>query len=451
MNYRFPENFMWGVGGSAFQMEGAMLEGGKTMNVFEAGFHTEEPQELFLDSRAPDEYLDFYYKYRDDMKLIGQLSPVTFRYSIAWARIIPEKDAAPNKEGIDFYNNVINEMLANGITPFIDLYHSDLPLWVIEAGGIANREFIQWYTRYAEVCFREFGDRVKFWSTANEPSLSIFEAYANARHMPYERDISRAMLATHHMVLAHFESVRILRKMWPDAKIGMVNNTGENYCLSFEEEDIAAARRKVAYRLIFSDPIILGEYPKELLDYPPVSKYFTEDLLREVKEKFVPMDFYGINYYCPYFARSGNKSLIGTENFDGGLPKDGYNFSFYAPAMFDILFWLNERYHGLDLFITENGYADQRPDENSMELDALQHDEGRIKYIREHVRECARLLKAGVNLKGYFYWSIMDSWEMRYGFKVPMGLIGVNYVTHERRPRDSYYYYQKIIQNNMVD
>ena len=175
MNYRFPDDFVWGVGGSAFQMEGAMLEDGKTMNIREAAFHAEVRQETFLDPRAPDEYLDFYHNYKEDLKLFGQLSPVTFRYSIAWARIIPEKDAAPNQKGIDFYNKVIDEMLAQGITPFMDLFHSDLPLWVIEAGGIANPEFIQWYTRYAEICFREFGDRVKFWCTANEPSLSVFE------------------------------------------------------------------------------------------------------------------------------------------------------------------------------------------------------------------------------------------------------------------------------------
>ncbi len=451
MNYSFPKDFMWGLGGAAFQMEGAMLEDGKTMNIREAAFYAKEQQEVFLDEREPNVCADFYHRYEEDLKIMGQLAPVTFRYSISWARIIPSKDAEPNQKGIDFYNKVIDSMIANGVTPFMDLFHSDLPVWAIEAGGIANPEFIDWYVRYATICFREFGDRVKYWSTANEPMLSIFEAYANARCMPYEKDISRAMLATHHMVLAHFETVRILRKMWPDAKIGMVNNVAENYCLSFAQEDIEAAQRKNIYRLIYSDPIILGEYPAELSAYPPVGAYIPAWMNEEVKEKFIPMDFYGINYYSPYFARSGNKSLLGTVGFHSGLPQDGYGFTTYAPGMFDIIYALNERYHGMDVIITENGYAQPRPDTTSMDLEPLQHDTLRQSYIREHVRECARLLKAGVNLKGYFYWAFMDTWEVKNGFRVPMGLVGINFDTQERRPRDSFYYYQNILKNNMID
>ena len=451
MNYPFPKDFMWGVGGSAFQMEGAMLEDGKTLNIREAAFYADPRQETFLDEREPNVCADFYHRYAEDLALMGQLPGVVFRYSIAWARIIPGKDAEPNQKAIDFYNNVIDSMIANGIVPFMDLFHADLPLWVVEAGGIADPEFVDWYVRYAQVCFREFGDRVKFWSTANEPSLSVFEAYANARCMPYEKDIGRAMQASHNLILAHFETVRLLRQMWPDAKIGMVNNVGENYCHSFKQEDIDAAQRKVAYRLLYSDPAILGEYPRELQIYPPLSSYFTEAMRAEIKEKFVPMDFYGVNYYCPFHVRSGNKSLLGTAGFATDLPKDAYGFTTYAPGMFDVLYQLNARYSGMDLIITENGYATPRQPEMGMELEPLQQDTARQSYIREHVRECARLIRAGVNLKGYFYWAFMDTWEVKNGFRVPMGLVGINFDTQERRPRDSFYYYQNIMKHNMID
>jgi len=452
MNYRFPKDFMWGVGGSAFQMDGAMLEDGKTMNLHEAEFYSENRHVVFDDEREPNVCADFYHRYPEDLKLMSQLPGVAFRYSISWSRIIPAKDAPVNQKGVDFYNRLIDSMIENGITPFMDLYHSDLPQWVIDEGGIVSPEFIGWYIRYAEVCFREFGDRVKFWSTANEPVIGVFEAYANARSAPFEKDISRAMQATHNMILAHFEAVKLLRKLWPDAQIGMVNNVAENYCLSFKQEDMDAVARKNAYRLLFSDPIILGEYPKELVAYPPVGNYIPEAMRRQIKEKFVPMDFCGLNYYSPYFTRHGNKTLIGVENFTPDfVKKDGYGFNNYAPGMFDILYTLNERYHGMSMYITENGCAQLRESSSHIELEPFRHDVARQSYMREHIRECGRLLRAGVNLKGYFYWSFMDSWELRKGFLVPMGLVGVNFDTQERQPRDSFYYYQQILQNNMID
>lgn len=452
MNYPFPKDFIWGVGGSAFQMEGAMLEDGKTLNMREAAFYDKQQQyEIFMDPREPDVCCDFYHRYPEDLALMGQLPGVTFRYSISWARIIPSKDAEPNQKGIDFYNKVIDTMIANGITPFMDLLHSDTPMWVIEAGGVANPEFVQWYARYAEICFRAFGDRVKYWSTVNEPTIGIFEAYANARGMPYEKDIGRAMEASHNMILAHFEAVRRLRKLWPDAKIGMVITVGENYCHSFEQADMDACQRKVAYRLLYADPAILGDYPKELMAYEPLRRYFTDQMRAQVKETFVPMDFCGVNYYSAFHARSGNKSILGTMGFDPKLPKDAYGFTTYAPGLFDVMYQLNQRYNGKPLLITENGYAQRREAAFGMDLEPLHSDTIRQNYMREHIRECARLIRAGVNLQGYFYWSFMDSWEYRNGFNVPMGLVGVNFDTQERRPRESFYYYQNILKHNMID
>lgn len=452
MNYRFPKDFMWGVGGSAFQMDGAMLEDGRTMNIHEAEFYSPNRQFVFLDPREPNICADFYHRYPEDLETMSRLGKITFRYSISWSRIIPAKDAPVNRKGIDFYNKLIDTMLKNGITPFMDLFHSDLPQWVIDEGGIVSPEFIGWYMRYAEVCFREFGDRVKFWSTANEPVIGVFEAYANARSRPFEKDIGKAMQATHNMNLAHFEAVKLLRKLWPDAQIGMVNNVAENYCLSFKQEDMDAVTRKNTYRLLFTDPIILGEYPEELVNYPPIGNYIPEWMRQEVKEKFEPMDFCGLNYYSPYFTRHGNKTLIGVENFTPDfIQKDGYGFNTYAPAMFDIVYTLNERYRGIPIYITENGCGQLREDITSSALEPYQHDTDRILYIREHLRECGRLLRAGVNLKGYFYWAFMDTWELKNGFRTPMGLVGVNFDTLERQPRGSFYYYQQVIQHNMVD
>jgi len=452
MNYQFPKDFMWGVGGSAFQMEGAMLEDGKTLNTREASFFaTEGPREAFIDPHSPAVCADFYHKYPEDLKLMGELGPKVFRYSIAWARIIPSKDAEPNQKAIDYYNDVINHMIANGITPFMDLFHADLPLWVVEEGGIVCDQFVEWYTRYATICFREFGDRVKYWSTVNEPMLMVFAPYSTARSMPFHRNHEEAFQATHNMILAHFSATRALREISPDGKIGMVNNYAEVYPLNFDPEDAEACERRVAMYLTLMEPIVKGEYPPELVNYKNTAPYFTEKRKREVEEQFIPMDFIGINCYCPKFARNDDTKLFGNIAIQVDLPKDAYGFVSYAPGLFDALVRLNERYDHMPIFVTENGYTQNREDMNNMDLEQFQHDQARINYIREHVRACARALKAGVNLKGYFYWSFIDTWEVKMGFSVPMGLVGINFDTLERRPRDSFYYYQKLMATNSVD
>lgn len=451
MNYGFPKDFLWGVGGSAFQMEGAMLEDGKTLNTREASFFsTEEPREKFRDPRSPEVGADFYHKYPEDMKLMGQLGPKVFRYSIAWARIIPSMDAEPNQKAIDFYNRVIDAMIAQGITPFMDLFHADLPLWVVEEGGIIDDRFVERYTRYVSVCFREFGDRVKYWSTVNEPMLMVFSPYSTARCMPFHNSQEEAFKATHNMILAHFSAVRALREISPDGKIGMVNNFCECYALNHDPEDVEACERRVEMYLTLADPIILGNYPKRTREYKNTAKFITEKMQQEIRDAFVPMDFAGFNIYCPKYAMNDSEKLFGNAERKVDLPKDAYGFVSYADCIFDSMVRLTERYNSIPLFITENGYAQNRVP-GTMELESFQHDQARINYMREHIRACARAIKAGASLKGYFYWSFMDSWEVQRGFQVPMGLVGVNFDTLERRPRDSFYYYQRVIANNTVD
>jgi len=451
MNYKFPEGFLFGVGGSAFQMEGAMLEDGKTMNTREASFFsTEEPREKFRDPRSPAVGADFYHKYAEDIKLMGQLGPKVFRYSIAWARIIPSVDAQPNQKAIDFYNKVIDAMLEQGITPFMDLFHADLPLWVVEEGGIVDPRFVEWYTRYVTVCFREFGDRVKYWSTVNEPMLMVFSPYSSARCMPFIKDQQQAFQATHNMILAHFSAVKALREISPDGQIGMVNNYCEVYSMNYNPEDVEACERRVGMYLTFADAIILGNYPKTTREYPNSGKYITEKMQQELQENFAPMDFAGWNIYCPKYAKNDPEKVFGNTPISVDLPKDAYGFVSYPQCIFDSLVRLSERYDHFPMFITENGYTQFR-EPGTMELESFQHDQARINYIREHIRSCARAIKAGVNLKGYFYWSFMDSWEVQRGFEVPMGLVGVNFDTLERRPRDSFYYYQQVMKHNTID
>ena len=449
-NFSFPQGFLWGVAGSALQMEGAMREGGKCLNASEAAFYNPACNDMFADRRPPDVNCDFYHKYPQDLALFHELGVKVFRFSISWSRIIPAMDAQPNQAGIDYYNRVINEMLKNDLIPFFDLWHSDLPQWVKENGGPSNPDFPRWYLRYAEVCLRAFGDRVKYWSTVNEPKLTVYGPLARVIGATDE-DIAKAFRATHHMLQAHFGTVKLLRQLWPDAKIGSTHNSSEVYCRSFEAKDIEAAKRGWASQWTFLDPMAIGRYPQELLDYPPMAKHITEEYQQQLTQMFAPMDFCGLNYYSPSHSRAGTRTHYGTAGFATELPHDAYPFTTYASGLQDLLLNLQERYNGMALIVTENGYTSRREDVFTMDLEPLQHDIDRELYIREHVRSCARALRAGVNLQGYFYWSAMDCWEGTRGYGYPMGLVGVNFDTLERVPRDSFYYYQKIVKNNMVD
>lgn len=448
---KFPQNFLWGAACSAMQMEGAIFEDGKTYNVSEYNFFNPHPEAIPEDTRSPEIGCDYYHKFREDHDLFRQLGLKAFRFSIAWSRICPDVNGKPNPLAIAHYNAVIDDMISKGITPFFDLWHSDLPRWVVDNGGIISDKFIGWFTHYAEICFREFGDRVKLWSTINEPKLNVYGVYSHAHGAPYLHDEALAMKATTNAILAHFEIVRILRKMWPDAQIGSIHNMGKCYSMSFDEQDIAAANRHGAMQLLFLDPMMKGEFPPEALAYPQSAKYILPEYITAIKENFIPMDFYGVNNYCPGFIRSGNSTAYGTHWFESGLPRDAYGFTTYPAGLFDMLMDLNDRYDGAAVIITENGYTYRRKDVFKMDLEDYQYDYERINYIREHLRECSRAIRAGVNLKGYFYWSIMDCWEGSMGFGYPMGLIGVNLDTRERIPRESFHYYKKVIESNMVD
>ena len=448
--FTFPEDFVWGAACSAFQMEGGSYEGGKSESHYEHSFRDPEGRKNYQDDRSPDVSSDFYHKYKEDIALMRELGLKSFRFSFAWTRICPMVDGTPNREGIDFYNRVLDEMVAQGIEPMFDLFHSDIPQWVLDEGGIIDERFVDWFTHYAEICFREFGDRVKMWNTVNEPKLSVFGPYAHARYAPYLHDEGLALKATHHMLLAHFRCVKMLHEMWPDAKIGAVNNAGKCYSLTFDKNDMEAADRHLAMQLLFLDPMLLGEYPKEMMEYPALAKHVTPKMLKELKEEFVPMDYCGLNYYCPLFIRAGGESSYGTEWFDSGWPEDAYGFTTYAPGLFDLLMEIRDRYGDVPVYLTENGYTYKR-DVATMTVENDLNDDRRVSYIREHLRTASRAIKAGINLCGYYYWSVMDCWEGMHGYGYPMGLISVNFDTLERTPRDSYHYYKQVIENNMVD
>ena len=448
LNY-FPKDFVWGAAASAFQIEGAAFEGGKGANKHDHILRDPELKHHYDGTRLPDVCADFYHLYPEDIKLFKELGLKSFRYSISWARIYPNgPEGGVNEEGIAFYNRLIDALLAAGIEPFMDLYHSDVPWWVIERGGMLNREFVEWFSVYAETCFKAFGDRVKLWSTVNEPKLQVYGAYAFAFSPPYMKDERAAMIATHHMLLAHFEAVKHARRICPDAKVGSVHNMGKTYPATNGEKDVYSAEMHDILQHVYLYPMVYGVYPETLLQNEEFFRYVTEEEKAELRAAFVPCDFAGVNYYTPCYSKYDPTQPygIGAAECDRGFVADGYGFRCYPQGLFDTLWFCGQLYPDLDLFITENGYTTLRGGEFDEPTTA--EDPERINYIREHILETWRAIQAGSRVKGYYHWAAMDCFEGGLGFGVDMGLIGINYGTLERVPRKSFYFYQEVIKHH---
>ena len=447
MHFRFPHGFLWGAASSACQIESACDAGGKQPTVFD--YYSRIFEDKFGYS-TPDTAADFYHRYESDIANMKELGLKSFRFSISWARIFSDITSEVNQDGIDYYNRVIDCLTEAGIEPFFDLFHCDLPMFVIDKGGAKNPQFIDWFADYARVCFESFGDRVKLWSTVNEPSINIYGAYATGSNGPFENDLRGGLLASQHMLLAHYKAIRIYRSMNCGGKIGAVNHFEPVYPKTLDERDIEAAnRRRAFYSGWWIDPMMKGIYPPIITGMPYIAEHMPEDYARELTEAFEPMDFLGINYYgSPHAVYANDDKLFYKTYKDSKLPQDDYGFPFYPAGLYDSMVYLKEAYGNPVIYITENGigvFPSGDPEKD-------RHDDYRIAYMREHIREVSRSQRAGVDIRGYYHWTIIDTYEgYAGGYKYIFGLLQVDWKTLERTPRDSFYYYKNIIANNTVD
>ncbi len=446
MKFDFPKDFLFGAASSACQIESAYLEDGKGEDV--TGYYSKIYPEKFAGSH-PNDSADFYYKYPEDIKMMQDLGLKCFRFSISWSRIFPNNPDEINQAGIDYYSDVIDKIREAGMKVFFDLWHCDLPMWVIEKGGVVNREFIDWFHKYAEVCFKAFGDRVDFWSTINEPSINIMAAYAYEHQAPFLRDMDLAIKACHVAILAHYDVVRLYKSMNFTGQIGAVIHVEPTYALTMDEKDEKAAERRFAfYSGVWMDPMFKGYYPKILMDYPWYTSKLPEGFEKELADNFIDSDFISINYYSPSFVKYADNGELDYEFVKNQqLPGDDYGFVVYPQGLFDVVNILHKTYPNKDIYITENGIGVKKEGT----LDEQLVDDYRINYLREHLHSVSNAIKAGVPVKGYFHWSIIDTWEgYAGGYNFIFGFIQVNYQTRERRPRKSYHYYKEVIKQGSV-
>lgn len=448
MRFEFPKDFLFGAACSACQIEAGCNEGGKGEDVGEH-FYKVFPEKYC--GADPNSSADFYHKYPEDIEMMKELGLKCFRFSISWSRIYPNGPDEVNQAGLVYYSDMIDHLKKAGIVPFFDLFHCDLPYWVIERGGILDPAFIDWFAAYARTCFEALGDRVDYWCTVNEPSINCMAAYAYGSNAPFLKDMKLAIRASHNMILAHYRAVRIYRELGFSGKIGAVIHMEPVYALTMEERDLDAADRKQAfYTGWWLDPMLKGHYPELLLQY---SDYLTnmlpEGYEQQLAENFAENDYIGINYYSPGFAEYRDDEKLQYKYCQNKeLPCDDYGFSAYPQGLYDTVMYLTETYPGKDIFITENGIGIKKWGNYDEELE----DDYRISYMREHLRSLSRACRAGAPVKGYFHWSIMDTNELYAGgFQFMFGLIQVRYDTLERRPRKSFHFYRSVIEKGMVD
>lgn len=447
----FPKDFTWGVASSAYQIEGAHDLDGRGPSIWDAFSH--QPGKVF-DDHTGDAGCDHYHRYPEDVALMRDLGVQAYRFSLSWSRIMPEGTGQVNERGLAFYDRLVDSLLAAGVTPWVTLFHWDLPLALQHRGAWQNREIVDWFGDYSAVVAARLGDRVKHWMTVNEPTVTIGLGYYDGIFAPgYKLSFRDCLLGVHHLLMAHGRSVQALRAGCKGpVKVGLALTGRERIPASASAADREAARRdyfgcpaKTVETLSWwADPVYLGRYPEEgLKNFGADVPVHTDADLKLIAQ---PLDFIGYNCYSGWPVRA--KADGTPENFPGGWgtgnPRGTLPWLQIAP---DAIYWAakfqTERYK-LPFVITENGYCNT----DFVHLDGAVHDPQRIDFMARYLAAFRRAAAEGAPLAGYFYWSVLDNFEWKEGYKDRFGLIHVDYKTQRRTPKDSYHWYRDTIRAN---
>jgi beta-glucosidase len=468
----FPPGFWWGAATAAYQIEGAVTEGGRLPSIWDTFAGTPGKIE---NGETGEHATEHYYRYRDDVALMARIGLRAYRFSIAWPRIRQAGGQGFNKAGVDFYDRLVDELLAAGITPVATLYHWDLPQ-ELESGcpghsgnGWLNRDTAYQFGEYAETMGRALGDRVGMWNTLNEPWCSAFLGYGSGNHAPGRADHRDALTATHHLLLGHGLAVQALRANTPGGaggtvataspvgQISIALNAGAVRPLSRQPADLDAARRiDGLLNRIFMDPVLRGAYPSDVL--ADTADLCDWSFIRPGDLAVIssPIDALGLNYYQPDLV-----SAAGLNERDSGTPyPTGENVAFHPTpgpvtamgwsidptGLRDILLRVRADYGDIPLLVTENGAA--YPD--TVGPDGRVHDPERTDYLRRHLGAVHEAIGAGVDVRGYFAWSLLDNFEWAFGYGKRFGLIHVDYATQRRTLKSSAHWYRESIARNAL-
>lgn len=435
----FPPQFLWGAATSAYQIEGSPLADGAGPSIWHRFVRT--PGRV-ANGETGDIACDHYRRYREDVLLMKSLGLNAYRFSISWSRVLPQGRGQVNARGLDFYRRLVDALREAGIKPMATLYHWDLPAALDDLGGWLNPDVQHWFAEYADVMFRALDDYVELWSTLNEPWVVTDGGYLHGPLAPGHRNIYEAPRATHHLMLSHARAVQAYRSAGKH-QIGLVVNLEPRYPASQSEEDLAATARAEAYmNRQYLDPVFHGSYPQEVIEgfgegWPeiPAADF---DLLRE------PFDFLGVNYYTRGITRA-DESVVVERATRVKNPRAAYTetgWEVFPQGLTDVLVWVRERYGDIPIYITENGAAFYDP---PVAEGGVIEDPLRVAYYRSHIAAVRTAREQGVDVRGYFAWSLLDNFEWALGYAKRFGIVHVDYETQQRTPKASARFYSEVI------
>ncbi|MCK2026095.1 beta-glucosidase [Microbacterium sp. SSW1-47] len=473
MTRAFPSDFLFGAATAAYQIEGAAFEDGRTASIWDA--FAREPGAVVGGDNG-DVACDHYHRYPQDVALMKDLGLQTYRFSTSWSRVRPDGGAV-NRAGVDFYSRLVDELLAADILPWLTLYHWDLPQALQEGGGWTNRDVVDRFLEYAGTVHDALGDRVNVWTTLNEPWCSSFLSYTGGEHAPGHTSIAEGLLASHHLLLAHGATVKELRGRDSSLNLGItLNHTVADPADPQNPADVDAARRLDGqFNRWFLDPIYRGSYPADVVediravDPEAVARFEAAVRDGDLETIAQPIDTQGVNYYHGDLVsgtvpattataeeggpatsrptRSPYPSSDGIHAVERGLPRTAQHWEVQPEGLTRLLQRVWAEYAdpaGVVLYVTENGAAyDDEPVVEDGETRV--HDADRTEFLRLHLDAVLDAVEAGVDVRGYFYWSLFDNFEWAWGYDKRFGIVRVDYDTQERTLKDSAHEYRRII------
>ncbi len=466
----FPPGFLWGSATASYQIEGAVTQDGRGPSIWDTFSHT--PGAVHGGDTG-DIAADHYHRYAEDVAIMRDLGLGAYRFSLAWPRVQPTGSGPLNPAGVAFYDRLLDELHAAGIVPWVTLYHWDLPQALEDAGGWPARDTALRFADYAAAIHDRFADRVTDWTTLNEPWCSAFLGYFAGDHAPGRTVPRESLRAVHHLLLGHGLAVRAMRSSRPDHRYGLTVNLYPVDPATESDADRDAARRVdgVSNRL-FTDPVLRGGYPADVLT--DLREWWPDDLVIDGDEHLIaaPLDVLGVNYYSRHVVRVGggaadepgpagdadagnvtsgrDNGWIGCDDVvktGYGYPRTAMGWEIDAPGLYDVLTGLTRDYPGLPpVYITENGAAF----DDVVTADGTVHDSHRSAYLDAHFRQAARAIADGVDLRGYFVWSLLDNFEWAWGYDRRFGVVRVDYQTQRRTVKDSGRYLARVAAANAL-
>ena len=434
----FPDQFVWGASTAAYQIEGAWNEDGRGESIWDRFSHT--PGKTHHGDSG-DVACDHYHRWPEDIALMKRLGLKAYRFSTAWPRIYPQGRGSINQAGLEFYDRLVDALLAANIEPYITLYHWDLPQTLEDQGGWGARDTVYAFADYAETLVRQLGDRVRHWTTFNEPWCTAFLGHFYGEHAPGVRDETLALQVAHHTLMAHGLALQAMRAINATIKAGIVLNLWPIETVTDTPADRALVERVWQRELgWFLDPLFHAEYP--LLAWQDREAIAPAMQPGDLKLIAQPLDFLGINNY--------NRILLGSNGERVLPPESEYTemgWEVHAPGLRRLLNTLHQRYPAMPLYIIENGAAF----EDVVSEDGVVHDPRRESYLREHIGAVREAIQDGVDVRGYFAWSLLDNFEWALGYSKRFGLIYVDYATQRRIVKDSGLWYAQVIARNGIE